>query len=77
MITKWNTENYIKIKFKKFKTWKVKYIFLKQYFVILFQLLKKGGKTKMEDQYPSTNLYDGQSDDDLKQIEDEFGYFLN
>ena len=27
----------------------------------------------MEDQYPSTNLYDGPSDDDLKRIEDEFG----
>ena len=25
----------------------------------------------MEDEYPSTNLYDGPSDDDLKRIEDE------
>ena len=31
----------------------------------------------MEDEYPSTNLYDGPSDDDLKQIEDELGDFLN
>ena len=31
----------------------------------------------MEDQYPSTNLYDEPSDDDLKRIEDEFGDFLN
>ena len=31
----------------------------------------------MEDQYPSTNLYDGPSDDDLKQIEDELGDLLN
>ena len=25
----------------------------------------------MEDEYPSTNLYDGPSDDELKNIEDE------
>ena len=31
----------------------------------------------MEDEYPSTNLYDGPSDDDLKRIEDKFGNFLN
>ena len=31
----------------------------------------------MEDQYPSTNLYEGPSHDDLKQIEDEIGDFLN
>ena len=31
----------------------------------------------MEDEYPSNNLYDGPSDDDLKRIEDEFGDFLN
>ena len=31
----------------------------------------------MEDQYPSTNLYDGPSNDALKRIEDEFGDYLN
>ena len=30
----------------------------------------------MEDQYPSTNLYDGPSDDDLKRIEDELADLL-
>ena len=46
-----------------------------------FQLLKKGRRIEMENQYPNqpdiTNLYDGPSDDELKQIEDELDKLTN
>ena len=31
----------------------------------------------MEDEYPSTNLYDGPSDEELKKIEDELSEHLD
>ena len=46
-----------------------------------FQLLKEGRRIKMPIQYTNqpdiTNLYDGPSDDELKQIEDELDELTN